>query len=130
MVKPKEERRYHVTGNILYDHTLYKSGDEIVFGPHVSDETIDDLVNTGNLQGEASLRIARERLIQEASTGLQGMTEAEMVRIWTNYTRMNEEIRQYNEQQEARTKEDADGARNANIDDAMITAKALRKGSD
>lgn len=112
------KKTFIVTGNILHNHQLYQPGDSITFDTAVdSEETIAELKRAGNLGGKEGRALERKRILAEEASGVTGMTDQQMSRLWQSTTGMSAQQLRAHERDEARVKETAEGARRANVDD-------------
>lgn len=119
-----KQRTYRVTGNILCDNDMYFSGDEITFGPHVKDSTIEQLKQDGNLEGPRAKEIERKRIMSQMDSGIEGMEPEELEKLWHQFLTETQEQRLAKEKAEARIKEDVTGAMKANKEVATMSPEA------
>lgn len=109
------KKTFIATGNILHNHKLYQEGDTITFEDGDSAETIEELQKAGNLGGKEGKAIARKRMMMEEQSGLTGMDDDQIARLWRTTTAVSADVLRNREKEEQRVKETAAGQRKANI---------------
>lgn len=123
-VAERAPRTHLVAGRVLYGAKLYVAGETVAFGDDVTDETIQDLINNGNLDGEVARKHAMQRFKLEMDTGMHAMSEDDLQKMWRGYLRMTTAERKQREAIESRTKDDLRSVKLANADDPATPVEA------
>ncbi len=110
-------RTHMVTGSLLHNGHHYVEGDTITFGPDMTDEQIQTLIDMGELDGPIAERKRIERELSEAQSGIASMSREEKIALWRTFNRSGQSNLLAAEKGEARIKDDTIGARAANIEE-------------
>lgn len=105
---------------------MYYKGDTVTFQDSEA-EHVAELLAIGSLAGPVADEHEMQRIYNEMSTKMRGMSVPEQQKLWRSYLKMDEDARLEAEAAEARRKDTKQEARLANIADPTRTADDLPK---